>query len=252
MLAWVQAWGMDEPNDEPNDGKKFRFVRKALVPAFEPLIAYNGCAQVHEQCYFRSRGKKESKECPVHGADAKVGAHTTVRVHLANAVHAVDPGAVILPEHWFTVQQMGDDGWFGSCTRYTSDMLVVLSNGKMVAFECDGYSHDCDLQRARDHVKDSYLASMSVPTCRLDIRDVKKKQKTTESGSAELGTVASGSMQSTTVASSTEESATVASGTEESATVASGRGQLGSARTDKQIFERELIKARVCLRAALQ
>ena len=176
-----------------------------LLPTNVRFCGYVGC----HQCIFGlwARGQKH-RQCPVHGPWRLQSAHNQLLRQLIYAVRAIDNGARILPEFCFKGQRMGwckeekrcrHKGRFvSSVTRYIVDVFVVLTNSRMIAFECDGRTHDRPLQECRDPLKQKHLQGYDVEVCRLDIRDTEYLELPWQ-----------------------------------------------------QIFDRELIKARVCVRAGL-
>ena len=146
-----------------------------LLPGHVSICAYAGdCG-----CFYGKWGATGvPRECPLHGRLRKT-AHDELLRRILQLVHSLDGQACMFPQCVIRFISQAGQGRFGSIIRmYMVDLVVYLSNGRIIAFECDGRSHDNQAQRLRDWNKESWLNMHDVVILRLNIRDAVSKSCT--------------------------------------------------------------------------
>lgn len=141
---------------------------RVKVKALKGPGGQSECFRGH-MCFTAKWRPRCVEQCCLH-AVAACTAHDRIRCEVGAAVLHADADACLFPEFRIRVDKRDSQGRFASGPTHSIDLLVVLGNGALLAFEIDGASHDRVETQARDCVKFCFLQSRDVLCHRVDVR----------------------------------------------------------------------------------
>lgn len=140
-----------------------------IEPVLLPVGA-DSCVPGHV-CYCSVWDSGQAnKFCMYHGPEQRNSLHDDIGRAIVDLIYSLDNHAYVLPEFVMQCKVRQGNGRFGVSNTYKIDILVVLSDGRRIAIELDGGSHQDCVQKARDEQKDSLLLPRGVEVCRVDIK----------------------------------------------------------------------------------
>ena len=143
--------------------------RAHIMPVHPP---YGDAACVRGKLCYCSVWDKEQvgKSCMYHGPRRKSTFHDNLGREIIEMIYSIDSCACVLPEFVMKCNMRHNNGRFGVSSAYRIDILVVLSDLRRIAIELDGKSHQDNVHKARDVLKDNLLEQCGIEVCRVGIQ----------------------------------------------------------------------------------
>ena len=142
-----------------------------LWSARHAIVPFKDCCGADQVCLMGTRGRARARQCPLHGPFKTAGAiaeHCTTCRKVVQVLYELDAHVAVFPE--FSVFCKGGHRRHGRGPTHRIDVLAVFQNGRCLAVEVDGRSHDNTANAHRDNRKDVLLKQHRVEIFRLSIR----------------------------------------------------------------------------------
>ena len=132
------------------------------------VVPFTCCMGQQEVCLMSKARTARARECPLHGPGISLGGHCITCRTVVQILYKEDAHVAVLPE--FCVCTRSRQGKPGPGPLHRVDVLAVFHNGRCLAVEVDGRSHDSRESIDRDGRKEKFLTQHRVDLFRVCIR----------------------------------------------------------------------------------